>query len=247
MQPENAANRMLAPLEPQRQKLSDLAVERLVELLVSSGLKAGDTLPSEADLARAFGVSKPVVREAMHRLVSMGVIDIRQGKPASVRAINSEPLALFFRFAMRASPRGLREALELRQTLETDIAMQAARNISDSQLIEMAAVIEEMRHAGDDPEAWVAADLRFHQLLARASGNSLVLFLIEALKATMEETIRVMHAQRRLRDQSATFRRHVAIQDAVAARDPLAARAAMEAHFVATEPVVTALIASRAS
>jgi GntR family transcriptional regulator, transcriptional repressor for pyruvate dehydrogenase complex len=247
MQPENAASRMLGPLEPQRQKLSDLAVERLVELLVSSGLKAGDALPSESDLARVFGVSKPVVREAMHRLVSMGVVEIRQGKPASVRAINSEPLALFFRFAMQASPRGLREAVELRRTLETDIAMQAARNISDSQLSELATVIEEMRHAGDDPEAWVAADVRFHQLLARASGNSLVLFLIEALRATMEETIRIMHAQRPLRDQSATFRRHVAIHEAVAARDPIAARGAMEAHFAATEPVVAALIASRAS
>lgn len=247
MLPEQATRRALMPLEPQRQKLSDLAVERLVELLMSRDLKPGDALPSEADLARAFGVSKPVVREAMHRLVSMGVVDIRQGKPASVRAINSEPLALFFRFAMRASPRGLREAVELRRTLETDIAMQAAVHITEAELIELAAVVEEMRAAGEDPEAWVSADVRFHQLLARASGNSLVLFLIEALRATMEETIRIMHAQRPLRDQNATFRRHVAIHQAIAARDPAAARAAMEAHFTATQPIVSAVIAARAS
>jgi GntR family transcriptional repressor for pyruvate dehydrogenase complex len=247
MLPEEAAQRAFQPLEPQRQKLSDLAVERLVQLLMSSDMKPGDALPSEAELARAFGVSKPVVREAMHRLVSMGVLNIRQGKPANVRAINSDPLALFFRFAMRASPRGLREAVELRRMLETEIAGQAARHITDEQLAELKTVIDEMRASSDDAERWVAADLRFHQLLARASGNSLVLFLIEALKATMEETIRIMHAQRPLRDQRATLRRHVAIHEAVVARDPQAARAAMDAHFAATETVVTAVIAARSS
>lgn len=245
MLPEDATQRALQPIEPQRQKLSDLAVERLVELLMSSEMKPGDPLPSEADLARAFGVSKPVVREAMHRLVSMGVLNIRQGKPANVRAITSEPLALFFRFALRASPRGLREAVELRRMLETEIAAQAAQHISDAQLAELRTVIDEMRASGEDAERWVAADLRFHQLLAQASGNSLVLFLIEALKATMEETIRTMHAQRPLRDQRATLRRHIAIHDAVLARDPQAARAAMDTHFAATETVVTAIVASR--
>lgn len=237
----------LQPLEPQRQKLSDLAVERLVALLMDSDMKPGDVLPSETDLARAFGVSKPVVREAMHRLVSMGVLDIRQGKATSVRAINSEPLALFFRFAMRASRQGLREAVELRRTLETEIAVLAARNISDRQLTELGTIIAEMAKARDDADRWVAADVRFHMLLAQSSGNTLITFLIEALRSTMEETIRIMHAQRPLRDQDATFRRHQAIHDAIAGRDVQAAREAMEAHFAATEPVVAALIAARTS
>lgn len=245
MRNDDTALLSLQPLEPQRQKLSDLAVERLVELLMSGGLKPGDALPSETDLARAFGVSKPVVREAMHRLVSMGVLEIRQGKPASVRAIGAEPLALFFRFAMRASRQGLREAVELRRTLETEIAAMAARTITEAQLAELAAVLAELKEARDDADRWVAADVRFHGILAQASGNTLIAFLIEALRDTTAETIRVMHAQRSLRDQDATYRRHEAIHRAVAARDPEAARAAMAAHFAATEPVVSALIARR--
>jgi GntR family transcriptional repressor for pyruvate dehydrogenase complex len=247
MRPESATRLALQPLEPHRQKLSDLAVERLITLLMDSDLKPGDPLQSETDLARAFGVSKPVVREAMHRLVSMGVLDIRQGKPTSVRAINSEPLALFFRFAMRASRQGLREAVELRRTLETEIAVLAATNISDSQLAELGAIVAEMEQARDDADRWVQADVRFHMLLAQASGNTLITFLIEALRSTMEETIRILHGQRLMRDQDATFSRHLAIHDAVAARDVPAARAAMAAHFAATEPVVTALITTRKS
>ena len=247
MQHDSILSVTLQPLEPQRQKLSDLAVERLVALLMDSDLKPGDALPSETDLARAFGVSKPVVREAMHRLVTMGVLDIRQGKPASVRAIGSEPLALFFRFAMRASRQGLREAVELRRTLETEIAVLAAQNIDDRQVADLGAIISEMKKARDDADRWVAADVRFHMLLAHASGNTLIAFLIEALRSTMEETIRIMHAQRPLRDQEATFRRHQAIHNAVAARDAPAARAAMEAHFAATEPVVSALIIAQVS
>jgi GntR family transcriptional repressor for pyruvate dehydrogenase complex len=247
MQNETALSLALQPLEPQRQKLSDLAVERLVALLMDRDLKPGDALPSETDLARAFGVSKPVVREAMHRLVSMGVLEIRQGKPASVRAIGSEPLAMFFRFAMKASRQGLREAVELRRTLETEIAVLAARNINDRQLNELGTCLAEMAKASEDSDRWVAADVSFHMLLAEASGNTLIAFLIEALRSTMEETIRVMHAQRSLRDQGATFQRHKAIHDAVANGDATAARAAMQAHFAATEPVVAALIALRTS
>ena len=143
--------------------------------------------------------------------------------------------------------RSLREAVELRRTLETEIAVLAARNISDGQLAELGAIVLEMAKARDDADRWVAADVQFHMLLAQASGNTLITFLIEALRSTMEETIRILHAQRPMRDQDATFRRHQAIHDAIAAHSVPAARLAMEAHFAATEPVVSALIAARMS
>lgn len=245
MNPNDLRAEALSPIDPRREKLSDLATRRLVDLLIDRGLKPGDALPSEGELTRAFGVSKPVVREAMHRLVTMGVVEIRQGKPAVIRAMNSEPLELFFRFALRASPQGLREAVELRRALETQIAARAAERISEPTAAALAAIVDELREARDDPARWVDADVRFHLSLADAAGNALIVFLLEALRGTMEETIRVMNAQRPLRDPAATLARHVAIFEAVARGDARAARAAMEAHFDATEPVVLAILGGR--
>ena len=238
--------RLAAPVgDTRREKLSDVVLKGLVDLLIESGLKPGDALPSEGELCRGFGVSKPVVREALHRLVMMGVIEVRHGKPAVIRAISSEPLELFFRFALRASRQGLREAVELRRALETQIAALAAARISLPQAAALKSALAEMRQSKETPERWVEADLRFHLGLAEAAGNGLILFLIKALRGTMEETIRVLNAQRPLRDPEATVQRHAAIVEAVIAGDVGAARAAMEAHFDATEPVVLAILASR--
>lgn len=235
----------LAPVDPRREKLSDLVMRRLIDHLIDNGLKPGDALPSEGELSRVFGVSKPVVREAMHRLVTMGVVEIRQGKPAVIRAINSEPLELFFRFALRASREGLREAVELRRALETQIAAHAATRVTAPALAALGSILEELRAAKDDPARWVDADVRFHLGLADMAGNALIVFLLEALRGTMEETIRVLNAQRPMRDPDATFQRHVAIHDAVAAGDAARARATMDAHFDATEPVVLAILAGK--
>lgn len=234
---------LLTPLQTGREKLSDVALRRLIALLIEAGMKPGDALPSEGELARAFDVSKPVVREAMHRLVAMGAVEVRQGRPTTIRAITSAPLELFFRFAMRASPSGLLEAVELRSALETQIVGLAAERIGADGIAALRATLARMIAARDTLDAWVEADVHFHLTLARAAGNTLISFLIEALAGTMAETIRALHAQRGLRDPQATLDRHRAIVDAVAARDPEAARAAMEAHFAATRPVVRAILA----
>jgi GntR family transcriptional repressor for pyruvate dehydrogenase complex len=240
---EGALRMVLPAPEARRGKLSDVVLKALVDLLIQSGLKPGDALPTEGELCRSFGVSKPVVREALHRLVMMGVIEVRHGKPAVIRAMSSEPLELFFRFALRASRQGLREAVELRRALETQIAALAAARISAPQCAVLEGALADMRRAKEQPDQWVEADVRFHLGLAEAAGNGLILFLIEALRGTMEETIRVLNAQRPLRDPEATVRRHEAILDAVVRNDAAAARAAMEAHFDATEPVVLAILA----
>lgn len=242
---EEDAGLDIAPLRQRREKLSDIVLQRLVDMLIASRLQPGDSLPSEGELVRTFGVSKPVVREAMHKLASMGIVEIRQGRPPAVKEMSFEPLELFFRFAMRASEDGLREAVELRRALETRIAALAAARIDDAGIAALRGHLRAMEKSLEDQEAWVAADLGFHMALATAAGNKLIVLAIEALRGTMEETIRVMNAQRPLRNPVATLERHAAIVGALAARDPDAALRAMDAHFDATEPVILAILAER--
>lgn len=228
-----------------RESRSEYVLQHLIKLLVDRTLKPGDELPSESALAQRFNVSKPVIREALRQLVAMRVVDIRQGKPSIILPLSSQPLELFFRLAMHASDQGLSEAIELRTALEIYGVGLAAEHITAAEETNLAATLHTMEVSMESYAEWVAADVRFHMLLADAGKNGLLSFLIQALRGTMEETIGLLHAQRQLRDPKATLQRHLAIFEAVKAHDPEAARQAMLKHFEATRPVVQAIVAER--
>lgn len=195
----------------------------------------GQSLPSEGELAARFEVSKPVIRAVLQQLSALGVIEIRQGKPSIVRRVSPRPLEYFFSFAMMETENGLMEAVQLRRGLETYIAQRAAEHIKVSDLKKLRETIKTMEAARNDSEAFIEADLAFHMTLAEASDNRLLMFLVQALRGTIHETVRMLHVRGMLPDRSATIARHVAIVEAIASCDPEAARLAMSAHFDASE------------
>lgn len=229
-----------------REPLSDTVVRELTRHIVAQSLRPGDPLPSESELGRKMLVSKPVVREALQKLSALGMVDIRQGKPTTVRDLAAEPLQRFFHFALHISPDGLQEAVELRRALEgTSISLAAAR-ITEGQLQELEVTLQQMRDSRDAHDSWVEADLNFHQIIGRASGNVLIGFLITALADSMREVISTLHRQVAVRDATQTLARHQAILDALKARDPAAAAAAMDAHFSAVGPALQAAMTASA-
>lgn len=230
-----------------RESRGEYVLQHMIQMLIDRTLKPGDELPSESALALRFNVSKPIIREALRHLVAMRVVDIRQGRPSIILPLSSQPLELFFRLAMHASDKGLSEAIELRKALEIYAVGLAAENITAPELDILGASLRTMRESTERYSEWVAADVQFHMQLAEAGKNGLMSFLVQALRGTMEETIGLLHAQRRLRDPEATLRRHIAIFDAVSAHDPEAARQAMLLHFEATQPVVDAIVAARST
>jgi GntR family transcriptional repressor for pyruvate dehydrogenase complex len=222
-----------------KQRLTDLVTNFVIERVSERVYRQGDSLPSESDLARQLNVSKPVVREAMGRLAALGIVQIQQGKPTTIQGLTSAPIDQFLRLAVRATDNGLREAIELRRAIEAEIAALAAVRATPLQIEQIAEAAARMRENIDgDFERWLQGDFAFHVALARASGNSLFEHLLEALAETIRFTQRALGAQRDLRDPAATVRRHDAIVEALKARDPAAARAAMVAHFAVTEAVI---------
>ena len=107
-------------------------------------------MPSESALADRYNVSKPVIREALTQLAAFGMVKIRQGRPAQVLGVNAAPLAEFIRLAMVASGQGLREAVELRQALETRIARIAAPRREAAGMDAMARALRDMAACADD-------------------------------------------------------------------------------------------------
>src|SRR5512143_1516024 len=117
-----------------RGTLADQVTDRLLEYIEAQHLKPGDLLPSETSLVASFGVSRPVIREALKSLSGKGIIEIVNGKGALIRPVDSDPLRLFFRRAMQMEYGTLLELMEVRRGLEIQAALLAAQRRNEKDL-----------------------------------------------------------------------------------------------------------------
>jgi|SRR5579871_2537671 len=184
-----------------------------------------DRLPSESELCRTFGVSRPVVREALVSLQALGLTASQPGIGTFVVSDRVRAPLLLGRY----SPANVRE---VRRCIEIPAARLAAERRSDRDVGEMAAILARMEDA-DDPARRNQLDASFHIAIARASGNPLTVKLVEELRTVLEE--HSLAAARAPWRRRAAAEEHRAIYDAIVDRDPDAAAGAMEAHLAAAE------------
>jgi GntR family transcriptional repressor for pyruvate dehydrogenase complex len=151
----------------------DALASRLEEEFVGGGSPPGTKLPSERQLAGRFGVSRPVVREALRGLVERGLIEIAPGRGAFVRAVSTSdaarPLDGLYR-RQNATPRDLVEA---RLMLERTAAGLAAERAEAHELEAMEGLLERFDRTGDLIER-ARCDVAFHALIARMSHNPVI-------------------------------------------------------------------------
>lgn len=172
-----------------RGTLADQVTERLLDYIDQQQLKPGDLLPSETSLAASFGVSRPVVREALKHLEGKDVIEIVNGKGAIIRPIASEPLQLFFQRAMRMDHGTMVQLLEVRKGLEVQAAGLAAQRADSKDLQAIEQIVKAMGENVDNLEAYVRLDVDFHLAVAAASHNSMLVNLIESIRGALRNTI----------------------------------------------------------
>lgn len=172
-----------------RGTLVEQVTERLLEYIDQQHLKPGDILPSETSLAAGFGVSRPVVREALKHLEGKDVIEIINGKGALIRPIASEPLRLFFQRAVRMDQKSMVELLEVRKGLEVQAAGLAAERWEPKDMQAIRQVVQAMRANMSDQEAYVRLDVDFHLNIAAASHNAMLAYLIESIRGALRNTI----------------------------------------------------------
>ena len=205
--------------------LPDRVAEVLSQEISQGALAPGSRLPVEAELAARFGVSRPVIREALAKLKYEGLLDSRQGRgvtvvgPAGRRSYRLEAAHLL-------GPEDQAQIYELRSVLETEAAALAARRHHPADLKAMQRAVEEQQ-VGSMPDA------EFHCLLAQASGNrhlsDLSRFLYERLAVVIK---RARQGSLRTPGLSGLVQEeHEAIYRAIAARDPAAARQAALDHL----------------
>lgn len=143
----------------------------------------GARLPRDVDLAERFGVSRPVVRDALDRLRRAGLLEIRRGNGggAWVRAVTI-PTELLTDITELPTAE-VAQLLEARRTLETTCALMAAERGSDDDLAGLEELAGRLAEAHHDPATFIEIDARFHLRIARAGGNdALARFLVEVFR-----------------------------------------------------------------
>ena len=175
-----------SPIE--RPRLSDGVYGQLLQEIMSGAFSAGDRLPTENQLAQRFAVSRPVVREALQRLQTDGVVLARQGSGTYVQRSPSQRVAELTR---EFSLHEVLQSLELRLALEELSARLAARHRSDEQMRhieEATAALHEV--FGQGPQA-KEADYAFHRAIAVGSGNALLVEALDQLSHRVKEGMNV--------------------------------------------------------
>jgi len=217
---------------PRRRAFEDVIVQ--VEQAIADGrIGPGDRLPPERELAGQLNVSRASVREALRVLEAFGVVTSRQGRGADagcvVSAGDQNGLAGLLRIYTLLMKVPLSDLVDLRVAIESMTARAAAERRAGGRLAALAAEMADV----EDRDGFLALDTSFHVELARASGNALAPLLMEALRETIAEQMRV--AFREVADWTATRTRvtadHEALAEAVAAGDAQAAERAVTEHI----------------
>jgi DNA-binding FadR family transcriptional regulator len=213
-----------------RRRLSETLADTLQDEIV--GLSPGDRLPTEAELASRFEVSRTVVREAARLLVQRGLVTVRPGRGMVVAEFDGRLIAEQYGLLLRRSEGSFEQLLELRLVLEVEMAVFAAARRTDAHLAELREANRGLADAVAVSAArgeFLDADLRFHEIVARASGNPFFALIVGPVNGFLRDTYRSGDGYSA--EAGHTLREHGQIADAIAAGDPSGARFATENHL----------------
>lgn len=191
--------------------LSDSVAAALRTLIAERRYCSGDRLPPERELAAALRVSRASVREGISRLAQERTVVARRGSGTFV------------------APVSLGHVFEVRLQLEPFAAASAAKFRTDEEMDALHRLAEELGAAIDEPVEFAAIDARLHMIIARASGNSVLVDVLERL-AVLSELSRVMTSLERA-TRAETLGHFHRVISAIDRQDGRAASAAMRAHL----------------
>jgi DNA-binding FadR family transcriptional regulator len=213
----------------QLDRVSQVA-NQLEQEILTGKFTAGDLLPSERELSSNLGVSRSVVREALGRLTSLGLVKATHGSGTRVEPPDSKQIVVGFQRLLSRPDYQLQDLSAVRLPLETAIAAAAAQHRTEEHLTRLRRTQEIL---GDDRrplEDHVAADLAFHLTLAEATGNPLFQVVLTPIQELLIES---RHRTLGLYGIGLAHDHHAAILAAVERQDAPAAMRAMQAHMEA--------------
>jgi DNA-binding FadR family transcriptional regulator len=210
-----------------KRRLSDAVAEALQGDIL--GMRVGARLPTEAELAERFDVSRTVVREATRLLVQRGLLTVKPGRGMTVAEVDGRMIADQYGLLLRLSEGSFEQLMELRMVLELEMAALAAARRTDKQLEELVELNERLRTADASSAEFLNADLAFHEKIAEASGNPFFLLVMQPVNTFLSESYTAGTGYPS--EAGHTVEEHFEIAHAIEAGDPSRARFAAETHL----------------
>jgi GntR family transcriptional regulator, transcriptional repressor for pyruvate dehydrogenase complex len=222
---------LLKPIKVKR--VSDQAYEQIRDLIFRGQLKPGEQIMPERDLAQALGVSRPTVREAIKQLVTMGLLEHRQGQGTYVRSISDQrelnPLAAM----IEGHSPTLEELLEVRMGLEGQAVTLAAQRATPEDLQVLEKALAQMLEENRAGRLGIEADVSFHMAIAYATKNTVQVHIMKTFYDLLHYGIKEnLHY---LYEDPANLimigKQHTEIFQGIKEHNPEAAYAAMKRHI----------------
>lgn len=223
---------MPEPITIERKKLFQQVAAHLETQILDGRLKPGDLLPAERDLQTRFGVGRPAIREALIALQRSGLIEVSNGARSRVAMPTARAVVSGIAPAVRqmlSTVDGQKHFQGLRFFFETALARSAARDGAAQHIEKLKTALYANRDAIGDREKFIETDVAFHFVLAEMTGNPIFVALHDAMSAWLrEQRVATLDAPRQ---EKTAYKAHLAIYEAIAARDPDRAEAAMASHL----------------
>jgi GntR family transcriptional repressor for pyruvate dehydrogenase complex len=222
--------RMLTPIKTT--KVYEQVIEQIKGMIASGTLKKGDKLPSERDLVEQLQVSRTSIREALRAMEIIGLIECRQGGGNYVRESFEnnlfEPLSVMFMLEKRDPS----EIIELRKIIEVENAALAAQRITEEELEDIGVIIENLKNS-ENEEIAVKFDKQFHYAIAKASKNTLILAILNAVSSLIDDYIKDARTKILAEESNRVLlsEQHEKVYLALKKRDAAAAVKAMNDHL----------------
>ena len=169
------------PLEKKRysEQIADLIQDKILR----DHLEAGTSLPSEKDLSLEFQVSRSVIREALRMLEVSGLVTIKRGPSGGIFVSNGyhKPITNSLNNLITSGDVTIEHLFDVRLLIEPHIAMEAALNAKDEHIRKLTELIDDSSLHQDDPIRLKRNNLKFHLMVAKASGNPVLALLLESV------------------------------------------------------------------
>lgn len=209
--------------------IAEEIAKQIMDLISSGSLRPGQRLPSERDLCEHFGASRPSLREALRGLTIVGVLNARVGDGTTVAVNGGTFMRKVMELRMVTEKHDIDNLLEVRLALEVMSASRAAQNATEGDLNELRELVAKMKACGTNETQFARLDAEFHVVIARASGNTLILDLVSMIRNQLVRAL--TKALRSPNAISHSNKEHANLLKAIESHNADASKAAMLAHL----------------
>ena len=214
------------------QDLQGLIQEQLKLYIIENGMKSGDPFPTEYDLAQRLGISRTAIREALKRLETLGIIEVRPGVGRFVREFNFDAILKGLPYNLEMDIRNFQEVLEVRFCLESWFITKDINKFTKEDIAQSKEILKKLEFQtlnNFEEKELVETHSQFHCTLYKNSDNSLLINLIKIF-STIQRNLVLLHRYK-TKDRNLFIRQHKLLLEAIEKRDSRLAQERLREHF----------------